>query len=230
MEVILLMVKRCTCVDRRTVIGGIVIAFVILIPVLWVIDPLGGNASELYWAVEIGDEFEYSVFHMSSTSEHGVANISYLQLNRSLVVFEITSLPEIPLVMDETTYIDSIIDQIKCEVRFENGSDIPAEFRNDCILLFSHYLLPVGDWDYTDSLFDYDPSYNIGETVYDYLGYQGDGVFIIGHIGSEHHGSEGWKGNVNMTSGVPSYFIYSSGYMWGDGTSTSFRLSFSSTM
>ncbi|MHA1637566.1 MAG: hypothetical protein ACTSUB_06070, partial [Candidatus Thorarchaeota archaeon] len=181
--------------------------------------------SDMEWAVEIGDEFEFTIRHASTSGHYYFPETVELPLNNTQVVFEITYLPAIPLVMDNNTFVSSIISRIKCAVRFSNGTDIPSEYQEVLNSLFSHCLLPIGDWKYIESLFGYEPTdLPLYSLIYDYQAYEKNGRFIISNIGSSYHGSKGWSGAVNMTTGSPIYVVDFSWSYYGDGSSNYDRL------
>jgi hypothetical protein len=214
---------------RNSKISAIILIVAISLPILWIFDPIVIVATDLAWDVQAGDEFHYQIRYMYQTYNLGYipdeVAIWLRPLNNSQIIFEITDLPIIPLLMTSTGFADLIISYNKCEVRFENGSDIADNHRNLLNSLFSNCLLPIGDWNYLDGLYpDTHPTSSLYDLNRCHKSYFSDDDFFIGNTGSSHHGSAGWNGLVNTTNGVPQSIRQYEGWYWGDGTSYSYSL------
>ncbi|MHA2230423.1 MAG: hypothetical protein ACXADL_10020 [Candidatus Thorarchaeota archaeon] len=194
--------------QRRTKIAAIILIITISLPVLWLLSTGDIVATELEWSVQIGDEFQYRIEYYYENETHGdyteEVKLWLMPLNNSLIVFEVSNLPSIPILMNADGFVSAIIEQDKCEVRFANGSEVSEVYSNVLTFLFSRCLLPTGDWNYLDGLFtDRSNIETLYELVYNYHSYIADDTFCVDHIGRSHHDYKGWSGSVNMTTGIP---------------------------
>ncbi|MFW9804661.1 MAG: hypothetical protein ACFFFC_18535, partial [Candidatus Thorarchaeota archaeon] len=181
-------------------------------------------SGNLYWGIEEGDQFSYSV---ESTSEYyGGEFLDYylLELNNSIIVFTIESLPEIPLYCDSRAFCESLVNHVKASAVYENGSSISPDIENDAKSLFSHALLPIGDWNYIDRLFYDSPRGGFGSRVQDPWFSKSYGDYLLfGWISIGCTGAPGWDADVSYENGVP-LIIRTYPISWGGGTSTLTRI------
>ncbi len=149
-------------------------------------------AGDLQWGVEVGDQFSYSLKAL------GFFDYYYdhpcLPLNNSVIIFNITSLPEIPLYCDRTTFSELIVNPVKGYALFENGSSMNQECESIVTALISKALLPVGDWVYIDTLYDDQGAW---------FSFSDGDFFYFGHTSLYSLGAPGWSAKISLDDGVP---------------------------
>ena len=180
---------------------NIVLSFVIIHESLY--------AGELHWGVEVGNQYSYSVEALGSNFYDKPCSA----LNNSIVVFEITNLPSIPRYCDRIRFIDSIVDETKVSVTFDNGTSLNSECDNILTRLFSNSLLPIGDWGYIDDLYHDRARGGLGAPVQDpwYSRLSRDS-FHFGEVHITCVGAPGWTAEISLEDGVPIAF---SDLPWG---------------
>ncbi len=175
---------------------------------------------DLHWGIEVGDQFSYSVEAVGY--DLGYKNCTVL--NNSIVVFEITNLPSIPLYCDRAMFIDSIVDARKAGVTFDNGTSLDSECASILTSLFSNSLLPIGDWSYIDGLYYDRARGGLGAPVQDpwYSRLSRD-RFHFGAIAISCVGTFGWSAEISLEDGVPIVF-HDYPYFWEGITITLTRI------
>jgi hypothetical protein len=177
-------------------------------------------AGDLNWNVEVGDQFSYSVEALGYDFFEKPCTV----LNNSIVVFEITSLPNIPLYCDRNDFTDSIVDESKVIVTFDNGTNLDSECASVLTRLFSSSLLPIGDWSYIDGLYYDRARGGLGAPVQDpwYSRLSRDS-FHFGAIAISCVGAYGWSAVISLEDGVPIVF-HEYPYFWEGITITLTRI------
>ncbi len=157
-------------------------------------------AGNLQWGVEVGDQISYTII---AREDYGYEH-AYLELNNSIVVFEITSLPYIPIYCERTLFLDLIVDLTKASVSFDNGSSLDSSSESDLTTLFSNSLLPIGDWWFVNSLYHDRARGGLGAPVQDpwFSRFEGS-VFRFGEVHMSCVGAPGWDADISMEDGVP---------------------------
>ncbi|MFW9958819.1 MAG: hypothetical protein ACFFCT_12175 [Candidatus Odinarchaeota archaeon] len=149
-------------------------------------------AGELQWGVEVGDQFSYSLEAL------GFFDYYYdhhcLPLNNSVIIFNITSLPEIPFYCDQPKFSELIVNRVKGYALFENGSSMNQECEIIVTSLISKALLPVGDWAYIDTLYDDQGAW---------FSFSDGDFFHFGLISQYSLGAPGWSAKISLDDGVP---------------------------
>ncbi len=198
--------NRVALVTAATIATIVVLAFCLLS--IWNSSGLR-DASSLTWGVNEGDEFVYLVViggYMTSIDPENSSNMilgpPYLApMNNTLVRFNVTSFPSLPLVINGDIFAEEVLNYPKTECRFENGSEIPSIFRDYINRLLYRCLLPVGDWPLLDSLYPnetemaYYPGVYLSRTYAD--------SFSIGYLLYGTDTVSRWSGNVSLTTGIP---------------------------
>ncbi|MFW9886484.1 MAG: hypothetical protein ACFFEX_19020 [Candidatus Thorarchaeota archaeon] len=176
-------------------------------------------AGNLYWGIEEGNQYSYRV---QSPSEYHEGFIDYhlLELNDSVIVFTIDRLPEIPLYCDGRSFCESLVKSAKASVTYENGSNIDSDIELGVISLFSNAVLPLGDWDYIDSLYYDRPNGGLGSGLQNsWFSKSFNDYFLFGKIVITCTESSGWDADVSYEDGVP-ITIRSYPLWWGLEPST----------
>ncbi|MFW9806122.1 MAG: hypothetical protein ACFFFK_05285 [Candidatus Thorarchaeota archaeon] len=177
-------------------------------------------AGNLQWGVEAGDQFSYSVI---AREDYGYGS-PYLDLNDSIIVFEITSLPDIPVYCDRAMFLDLVVDCTKVTVAHDNGSSLDSSISSDLSTLFSNSLLPMGDWWFINGLFSDHARGGLGAPVQDpwFSRFEGS-VFCFGEIQITCVGAPGWDADISMDDGVP-YVVHEYPSDWGEPLVTLTRI------
>jgi hypothetical protein len=198
--------NRVVLVTAATIATIVVLAFCLLS--IWNSSGLR-DASSLSWGVNEGDELVYLVVirgYVQSVDPENVSKVVFsppfmASMNNTLVRFNITSLPSLPLFIDGDIFAEEVLNYPETECRFENGSEIPSIFRDYINRLLYRCLLPVGDWLLLDSLYPnetkmaYYPGVYLSRTYTD--------SFYIGYLLWPFDGINYWGGNVSLTTGIP---------------------------
>jgi hypothetical protein len=197
--------NRIALVTAATIATIVVLAFCLLS--IWNSSSLR-DASSLTWGVSEGDELVYLVVirgHRGSIDPEGGPHILeppfLAPMNNTLVRFNVTSLPSLPLLVDGDIFAEEIINYSKTECRFENGSEVPSMFRDYINRLLYRCLLPVGDWPLLDSLYPNETENAFYPGVYLSKIYADS--FYIGYLLYPLDAKISWGGNVSLTTGFP---------------------------
>lgn len=185
---------------------------------------------DLQWGVSIGDEFVFHIdaaFHrsgsMSMIEDRRKENATKL-LDLTRVRATIMNLPSIPKIFDSNSFFETIILVNKVDCVFDNGTAIPVEFEGYLSSLISLSILPIGSWEYLDSLYPntyerlqgddppelFDKDYTITrmEERFFYLG-----IFdpLLNWPNAGEISREGW---LNMTTGFPQITFFRDWEPW----------------
>lgn len=168
-------------------------------------------SGNLQWGIEVGDQFSYSII---ARDDYGYG-APYLELNNSIIVFEITSLPGIPIYCERTMFLDLIVDFAKASVTYDNGSSLDSSIDSDLTTLFSSSLLPISDWWFLNSLFPDRARGGLGSPVQDpwFSRFEGS-IFRFGEVHISCVGAPGWDADISMEDGVP-YIVREYPFDWG---------------
>ena len=157
-------------------------------------------AGNLHWGVEVGDQFSYLII----APENPYYEHQYSGLNNSIVVFEIVSLPDIPIYCERNVFLGSIIQQSKASVTFDNGSSLDSSCDSALTTLFSNSLFPIDDWWFINSLYYEHARGGLGAQVQDpwFARIEGN-EFRFGESHITCVGAPGWDATISMEDGVP---------------------------
>ncbi len=163
------------------------------------------------WNVNVGDTFEYLIVLKDTNSSPyytSYDDLEYSELNGTQITVEITSIPELPAAVNTTLLIDSLLEVIKTEIRFSNGSEISPSFTSFMNPVFSLSFLPTGVWDAIEDLLPrtYNDTYNGNPYRLDYFGRTGN-LYNIGCYKWAIDSGGVYEGNVTQTTGVP-FMVY----------------------
>lgn len=190
---------------------GTVVLVIISIISSFVIVHASMYAGDLHWGVEVGDEFSYTIL----TPVSYYSDNSFINLNLTTVVFEITSLPSIPLYCDRGMFVDLVVDYSKASVSFDNGSSLESSHERELISLFSNSILPIGNWAFIDGLCYDRARGGFGAPVQDPWFSRFDGSdFVFGESHISCTGAPGWNARISLDDGVP-LVINKDPYVWG---------------
>ena len=108
------------------------------------------TSENLFWSIQVGDEFIYSLNESGGEAGWGYAEA----LNVSRIIVKIVDLPDVSNATS-LTFGETIVSHMKVECYFENGSKVDEYWPSRVL---SHLLLPIGDWDFIDALYTNDTS------------------------------------------------------------------------
>jgi len=185
------------------VIAGIIVVLVILPSVL-------KPSHYLRWGVEVGDQFTYRVLvdgYLRVEDPENDSNIIYqpaffAPMNNTVIAATISRLPTLAAWFDESSFVSEIVNQVKVNCTFENGTSIQEEVQSEVATIVSHCVLPVGNWPFLDSLFP-DSGDNPGYPTVMYLTKACPECFSMSHRTWAIDGQFSWTGNVSLTTGMP---------------------------
>lgn len=174
---------------------------------------------DVEWGVNVGDTF---VFHLIVTggnyTEFG-ANVTapaYADFNQTTIRAQITNLPELPTETDNESFLSEVILPFKFNCSFENSSALPESLRARLTEVLSWTLLPIGDWDSLNGLYNMtdqytDWSYDIWEHKRCYTSLETDffNIVLSQQKNWLHPIFESWTGALDLATGVATTAIYS---------------------
>ena len=196
--------KRGSKKGRYAVIA-ILITVLIVVAVLVIDFP----SHSLYWHVDKGDEFTFSIVYQLDVND-SLTDPEYLNswlepLNDTVVSFRVVNLPRIPPRLDAESFPELMINHIKSNCAFVNGTAVPEPYNTTLNTLFSNALMPSGDWDFIDDLFkntlDFDNPTE--ELQYEYAAWIHDNIFYMIYDGYSIDELRGWWCHIDMNTGLP---------------------------
>ncbi len=160
-------------------------------------------ATNLVWSIDIGDEFIYQV-ETSFFVEYNTYNISFQDItaiNNTRIRMVITSLPDIPQMINGELFITEVINLTKTHCSFENGSEITPGCYNVINTLLSATLLPTGDWTLLDILYPDE----VSDAFYpgEFTSALHDDYFLFGYELWPGDAILRWSANVTLDNGIP---------------------------
>ena len=160
-------------------------------------------ATNLVWSIDIGDEFIYQV-ETSFFVEYNTYNISsqdITAINNTRIRMVITSLPDIPQMINGELFITEVINLTKTHCSFENGSEITPGCYNVINTLLSATLLPTGDWTLLDILYPDE----VSDAFYpgEFTSALHDDYFLFGYELWPGDANIRWSTNVTLDNGIP---------------------------
>ncbi len=160
-------------------------------------------ATNLVWSIDIGDEFIYQV-ETSFFVEYNTYNISsqdITAINNTRIRMVITSLPDIPQMINGELFITEVINLTKTHCSFENGSEITPGCYNVINTLLSATLLPTGDWTLLDILYPDE----VSDAFYpgEFTSALHDDYFLFGYELWPGDAILRWSANVTLDNGIP---------------------------
>lgn len=164
---------------------------------------------DLEWAIKEGQEYKYTVrvygYRRVVDPENDTLvyyNLPFFTpMNNTRIIMNTSSLPSTPLPANQDAFTERVIEHMKTTCRFENESAIPLVFYDRINQVLSHCLLPIGNWEYLDSLYPNEVENPFTPGMY--ISKMCSEHFEIGHILWTGYGEENWYGNVSLTLGIP---------------------------
>ena len=157
------------------------------------------------WGVSVGDEFELycSANGVVEYPPYNAESIALSILANTSIIVRIETLPSVDI-SSETDFLD-FVSLNKVSTRFTNGSSIPTNISSTLNSLISKFIMPIGGWDYLDSLFP-DSVQDAGQidTYCDtYTSQRNNETFTFGYRYFIIDAGHWWYGNVSCSNGAP---------------------------
>jgi hypothetical protein len=157
------------------------------------------------WQVQEGDEFifEVSVEGYTETG-HVFFPVAQAVLNNTRLKVRIISLPSDSIISDGTTFAEYVIEHMKTNVSFEDGTPLPLNLVFEMNNLVSRSFLPKGSWNLVDSFYPNNLVQPINSTAESYISAILGDSFYLGHILYDMNDGVGWSCTCSMDTGIPS--------------------------
>ena len=160
-------------------------------------------ATNLVWSIDIGDEFIYHVenSHFVVDNFYNISSHDITAINNTRIRMVITSLPDIPQMINGELFITEVINLTKTHCSFENGSEITPSCYNVINTLLSATLLPTGDWMLLDILYPDE----VSDAFYpgEFTSALQDDYFLLGYELWPLDAILRWSANVTLDNGIP---------------------------
>jgi hypothetical protein len=164
----------------------------------------GRPASDLSWNVKNGDSYIYeleSIYRYLASDYNASIFTQMAELNHTRIKMDISSLPDIPPMIDGETFSIEIINKVKTYCTFENGSELPLYYRDRINRVLSSCVLPVGNWNLLDWCF----ADEVSQAFYPgaYTSKLQENHFMIGYELWPVDSIYRWSANISIVSGIP---------------------------
>jgi len=160
-------------------------------------------ATDFVWSIDVGDEFIYQVetFHFVVDNFYNISSQDISAINNTRIRMVITSLPDIPQMINGELFITEVINLTKTHCSFENGSEITPSCYNVINTLLSATLLPTGDWALLDILYPDE----VSDAFYpgEFTSALHDDYFLFGYELWPIDAILRWSANVTLDNGIP---------------------------
>ncbi len=187
---------------KVAVVWVIILSFIVA--TLFVFGPK--EAPSFSWEVTVDDEFEFIATASGFIESAPFGTVEPIVLSRianTSIVAKIVYLPTRNIESE-----DSLLDVVlvnKVSTRFSNGSSIPANISSTLNKLISRFFMPIGAWDYLDSLFPDTPE-DAGQHEFGcdtYLSRLENQTFYFGYRHFNVDAGDWWYGSVSCSNGTP---------------------------
>jgi len=196
---------------KRTYIVGAALGIICIVSIGFLVSFQSVTLDDLYWHVEINDTLQFEI-KSHGNSSLGVLSPSdvneILNLNGSIILARVTSLPLLEGLLDSNGFLAHIVLDTKVNCTFLNGTDFSNEIETILSSSISGCILPLGSWSAIESLFPQDvPSWRPNE---EHLATRlSDDHFNIEWVWfGTFDSSGGWFGDVSLTTGIPNQILW----------------------
>ncbi|MBE0525845.1 MAG: hypothetical protein IH631_02815 [Candidatus Thorarchaeota archaeon] len=190
---------------RRSIIAVSIVILVIFAAggIYFLVNDDKRSATNLVWSVDVGDEFIYQVetSHFVVDNFYNISSQDITAINNTRIRMVITSLPDIPQMINGELFITEVINLTKTHCSFENGSEITPSCYNVINTLLSATLLPTGDWTLLDILYPDE----VSDAFYpgEFTSALHDDYFLFGYELWTIDAIIRWSANVSLDNGIP---------------------------
>lgn len=192
-------------VQRKQLVTALAITVIVIVVVAASTEGIR-NYMQFNWQINEGDQFLYDV----SVNGYYRAGLSTLPLplaplNNTQVLVEIVSLSNISLFVTPTSFLETVIDYVKTDTTYADGTRIHVLQYYEINSLASRCFLPCGTWSRLASFYpdQITRPENATIPVESYFAYQFHQFFIIGFVSYSTTAESGWFGYVSPETGVP---------------------------
>lgn len=195
--------RKILVLSIMLVLVGVVLAL-FLMPLIMGPPTTEPPDTQFQWGVSVGDEFLYSVKVHGSNNNASIP-VPFVKFNNTQIRLRVVSLPNVTLLNSSEEMIE-IIEYLKTQCEFENGSSIPTDSRDGYYMntsmpeMLSRAILPIGGWTSIESYFPNETSQYESRT---HLSKMEQDWFYIGYYYFYIDFGYGWDANVSLSSGAP---------------------------
>ena len=169
------------------------------------------------WAIDVGEEFVFDIVVMGNTSTGTtVLPPPYAIMNNTRISVEVISLPNVSTILYSGPFIETVVDHLKTNASFVNGTEIPVQYYDGINSLVSDCLLPVGGWIHLDAFFPNQLERPIMNRE-SYLSAHMRSFFFFGYKSNTTNYELEWHGLIDLATGIPntvSFSIIDLGQPW----------------
>jgi hypothetical protein len=158
------------------------------------------------WQIDEGDQFVYDVSVTGYSRSGSITHtLTLALLNNTRVQVEIISLNNLTLFLSPSHFAETVIEHVKTNTTFANGTIIPITRYHAINTLASRCFLPRGAWSVLGSFYPNQVARpdNMTTPVESYYAYQYQQFFIIGFVTYTETAESGWFGYISLDTGVP---------------------------
>lgn len=196
---------------KRVFVVGAVLGIICIVSVGLIVSFQFVSLDDLYWHIDINDTLQFEIKSWGNSSLGALSPREVneiLNLNGSIILARVTSLPLLEGLLDSNGFLDHIVLVTKVTCTFLNGTEFPNEIETILCSTISGCILPLGSWSAIESLFPQDvPSWRPNE---EHLATRlSDDHFNIEWVWfGTFDSSGGWFGNVSLTTGIPNQILW----------------------
>jgi hypothetical protein len=155
------------------------------------------------WAIEEGDVFLYDVSVKGNiTTGTTTLPAHFLPLNNTRLSVEIISLPNVSITFYSGDFVEDIVEYVKTNTTFSNGTNIPTQFYFAINSYMSRCILPIGGWGHLDSLFPNDIERPVAPHE-SHLSARFSNYFYFGYSSNDTNQYIEWHGIIDTNNGIP---------------------------
>ncbi len=195
---------------HKSILAVIIIGFII--GGIFIIEPFGLTLAGFYWNVDIGESYQYTV-EVEGDENYG----SYwfeddiLPFNGTTLNVTVSYLPTLGNVFTKSQFTNNIINSVKVNVTFSNGTALTVWGNETLIPAISGCILPCGAWTTIDFLYP-DTLAGLGLTSRATILHEDYFEIAYQRLGMDDN--RGWRGHVSLTTGVPSSIVWHYSHMY----------------
>lgn len=167
---------------------------------------LQSETTGLRWSLSEGDDIYLNITTYAQNLQNATFEIenpeSFIALNNTVIRIKILELPQIPHFVVVNIFVEEVIGEANISMAFTNGSNLPDEPSIYLSDLFTSTILPVGNWNLIDELFqNEDPNPPFMQSWYFSRLFESHMEFGYTLYGPDY--ANGWKANVSLDTGIP---------------------------
>jgi hypothetical protein len=189
--------------DHRQRVLAVVILTVLITLSVGFVTEYFRQSMTFSWTLEEGDEFIFEVkVTGNTTTDSQVSPPPFIDMNNTRINVEIISLPNVSIVFYAESFLEKIVEHLKTRTVFENGSEVPSEYRFIINKHISKCMLPIGGWRHLESFFSNKIENPLMEHE-SYISAHRKNSFYFGYSSYEIYEAEQWFGIIDLETGIP---------------------------